>query len=132
LPLLALPLMKIQLLPDFVIGLMIAASVPCTMAAASVWTRKAGGNDAAALRVTLLTNGLGVIVTPLWLNVASSSHVAFGLVDMMQRLLVSALLPATIGQLARLSPSLRTFASRHKSGIGVLAQAFILVIVFTA
>ena len=34
------------------IGLMIAVSTPCTLAGASVWTRKAGGNDAVSLLTT--------------------------------------------------------------------------------
>ena len=40
-PLAALGLLSWQQHPDFAAGLMVAASVPCTMAAASVWTRKA-------------------------------------------------------------------------------------------
>jgi len=131
-PLIAWPLARIQLLPDYTVGLIIAASVPCTMAAASVWTRKAGGNDAVSLLVTMLTNGFCFLVTPLWLNLVATSSVAFNLTDMMQRLILTALLPATAGQLARLVPHLRRFAAKHKPGIGVLAQAFILVIVFAA
>lgn len=130
-PLLAWPLMQVQLLPDFAVGLMIAASVPCTMAAASVWTRKAGGNDAVSLLVTMLTNGLCFLVTPLWLNLATSSNVEFDVGDMMRRLMLSALLPATLGQLVRLIPSAREFATKHKSSVGVMAQAFILAIVFS-
>ncbi|MEK6236447.1 MAG: bile acid:sodium symporter, partial [Planctomycetales bacterium] len=43
---------------DLAVGLMIAASVPCTIASAAVWTRKAGGDDAVALLVTMITNSL--------------------------------------------------------------------------
>lgn len=132
LPLLAWPLMKVQLLPDYAIGLMIAASVPCTMAAASVWTRKAGGNDAVSLLVTLLTNGLCFLVTPLWLSFAAASSFEFDLWQMIRRLIYTALLPAIAGQLARLVPRLRQFVNDHKVAAGVLAQAFILVIVFSA
>lgn len=131
-PLIAWPLTRLQLLPDYAIGLMIAASVPCTMAAASVWTRKAGGNDAVSLLVTLLTNGLCFLVTPLWLNLVATSSVTFNLTDMMKRLVLTALLPACVGQLARLVPRLRQLATDHKTAAGVLAQAFILVIVFAA
>ena len=56
LPLLAWPLAMTHALPDFSLGLMIAAAVPCTLATASVFTRQAGGNDAVSLQVTLLTN----------------------------------------------------------------------------
>ena len=131
-PLLAWPLMRLQLRPDFSIGLMIAATVPCTMATASVWTRKAGGNDAVSLLVTMITNGLCFLVTPLWLNLATASNVEFDLGEMMRRLVMCALLPATIGQLVRLVPAAREFSVKHKPAIGAFAQAFILVIVFTA
>jgi solute carrier family 10 (sodium/bile acid cotransporter), member 7 len=132
LPLIAWPLMKVQLLSDYAIGLMIAASVPTTMAAASVWTRKAGGNDAVSLLVTLLTNGLCFLVTPLWLGLAVASSFEFDLWQMIRRLIYTALLPALAGQLARLVPRLRLFVNDHKVAAGVLAQAFILVIVFSA
>ena len=44
-PLLAWPLMPLQQLDDFALGLMITVTVPSTMAAASIWTRKAHGNE---------------------------------------------------------------------------------------
>lgn len=131
-PLIAWPLMSVQQLPDYAIGLMIAATVPCTMAAASVWTRRAGGNDAVSLLVTLLTNGLCFLVTPLWLNLFATTEIAFDVTGMMWRLVYTALLPATAGQFARLIPRLRQFATAHKPGVGVVAQSFILVIVFSA
>src|SRR5690606_23500234 len=56
-PLMGILFMRWQTIADFRYGLMIAAAVPCTMAAASVWTRKAGGNDAVSLLVTVATNG---------------------------------------------------------------------------
>src|SRR5262249_27251831 len=39
---------------DFQIGLMICASVPCTLASAVLWTRMAGGNEATALLATFI------------------------------------------------------------------------------
>src|SRR5262249_23484140 len=41
---------------DFRIGLLLIASVPCTLASAMIWTRLAGGDEATALLITLLTN----------------------------------------------------------------------------
>ncbi len=131
-PLLAWPLMQVQRLDDFALGLMIAATVPCTMAAASVWTRKAGGNDAVSLLVTMLTNGLCFIFTPLWLSVVIASTFEFDATAMVRRLVVSALIPATLGQLARLSPRLHRFATTYKPAVGVVAQVCVLVIVFAA
>ena len=54
-PLLCLPTM--WLLPEpFFGGLFITAIVPCTLASASVWTRKAGGDDSIAMMTTVVTN----------------------------------------------------------------------------
>jgi len=135
-PLTAWPLARWQLTPDFAAGLMISASVPSTMAAASMWTRRAGGNDAVSLLVTLLTNGGCFLVTPLWLNLVLSSGsgtsgpvVELDVVDLMQHLVVSALLPITAGQLCRLIPLAAATADRRKVALGVVAQACILAIV---
>ncbi len=131
-PLLGWLLMNVQQMPDFEIGLMIAASVPCTMAAASVWTRKAGGNDAVSLLVTVLTNGVCFFVTPMWLGLATSHSVALDTGDMVARLMWAVLVPTLLGQLARLIPSLAEIATRHKTPLGVVAQCCILALVFSA
>lgn len=131
-PLLAWPLMPFQRQPGLAIGLMIAATVPCTMAAASVWTRKAGGNDAVSLLVTMLTNGLCFLFTPLWLSLVVASTFEFDTLAMMKRLVYSALIPATLGQFARLIPRLRQLGTDHKTAVGVVAQSCVLIIVFSA
>jgi len=140
-PLAALGLMWFQLLPDFRYGLMIAAAVPCTMAAASVWTRKAKGNDAVSLLVTVTTNGLCFLITPFWLFLAiwlyppkDNSVQLDGLDPMLLvwRLVVAVLIPAFIGQLLRLSSRVAAFVDGKKTVIGVVAQSCILTIVLTA
>lgn len=135
-PLAGWGLMCLQGDPSFEVGLMIAASVPCTLAAVSVWTRKAGGNDAISLLTTLLTNTFCFVVTPFWLNLATR-EVAGGetdleIVKMMQRLLYVVLVPTILGQLARQIPAAGRFAVRHKPHIGIAAQGLILVLVFAA
>ncbi len=132
LPVLAWFLMPIQLLDDFSLGLMIAATVPSTMAAASVWTRKAGGNDAVSLLVTMLTNGLCFIFTPLWLQLLTSVTIEFDVWAMVRRLVYSALLPCLAGQMLRFIPSFRRIANDYRTALGVIAQSSILVIVFSA
>ncbi|MCA8992560.1 MAG: bile acid:sodium symporter [Planctomycetaceae bacterium] len=131
-PLLALPLLRIQLHPDYVAGLMIAASVPCTMAAASVWTRKANGNDAVSMLTTIATNGLCFIVTPIWLSYGIGKSVEIDTLEMMLKLLKSAFIPIVIGQLGRLITPLRLWADKQKTPLGVVAQSCILLIVLWA
>ena len=131
-PLLAWGLMSIQTHPDFRLGLMIAASVPSTVAAASVMTRKAKGNDAVSLLVTVASNGLCFILTPLWLQATTSQQVQLDVVKLMLDLVVAVLLPTLLGQLLRQPDKLSDFATRHKTPIGVAAQILIETIVFVA
>jgi solute carrier family 10 (sodium/bile acid cotransporter), member 7 len=132
-PLLGSAMMRVQLQLDFEYGLMIAASVPCTMAAASVWTRKAGGNDAVSLFVTVSTNGLCFVITPFWLNLTTTGKVELDFWTMFWRLVITVLIPTLLGQLARLLPLATEFARRRKTAIGAAAQMCILtIIVFAA
>lgn len=113
-------------------GLLIAAATPCTVASAAVWTRRAGGNDAIATLVTVITNALCFIVTPLWLLVffggeARSDELEFGqAVLQLGRLVV---IPMIAAQLARLYRPLAAWAFRHKVALSVLAQCGILYMV---
>lgn len=146
-PLLGMALMAPQGLVDFRYGLLVASCVPCTMAAASVWTRKAHGNDAISLLVTLVTNSISILTIPFWLTTAmicfpipstsgSATLVAtVPLLDMRQtviELVVGVLLPIIAGQLARQPQRLSVWATRHKVGISVAAQILILAMVGTA
>ncbi|MDG1894733.1 MAG: bile acid:sodium symporter [Fuerstiella sp.] len=137
-PLLCFPMLALQKSADLRVGLLIAASVPCTMAAASVWTRRAAGNDAVSLLVTLITNGLCFLITPLWLLAGStwfgtadaSGSLQFG--SMVWRLVLAALLPAFVGQMVRLSRPVETFVDVNKPVFSSIAQAVILMLVFVS
>lgn len=131
-PLLALAIAPMQLIRDFEYGILIAASAPCTMAAASVWTRQAGGNDAVSLLVTIVTNSVCVVVTPFWLQLGTSADVDLGFGEMSSRLLVAVLIPGLLGQLLRLSRPVREFAVKRKSRISMAAMACILVLVLVS
>ncbi|MBI1314914.1 hypothetical protein GC176_26775 [bacterium] len=131
-PLLGWAAMSLQLTPDFRIGLMIAASTPCTLAAASVWTRKAGGNDAVSLLTTLVTNTLCFVITPFWLVTATGQSVELNMADLTQRLLWVVLLPTLIGQSLRIFRPAADFATKHKTPIGVVAQSCVLILVLMA
>ena len=48
-------------------GLYVASLVPCTLASAAVWTRRAGGDDSVALMTTVVTNLACLLVIPLGL-----------------------------------------------------------------
>lgn len=126
-------LMSLQMSEDFRYGLMIAGSVPCTMAAASVWTRKAKGNDAISLLVTMSTNAMCFAVTPLWINLAIPAGAAhLDAWDMVRRLVEAVLIPCAAGQLLRRIGVIADFATRAKTGLGGVAQCLVLVLVLFA
>ena len=133
-PLAAFPLSRLQLPPDLAVALLIPSSARATHAAA--WTRKAGGNDAVSLLVTLLTNGACFVVTPLWLQLTmpplgdAASSYGIDAAFLMKKLIVSALLPILAGQSARALPWIASRADQHKTLLGVIAQSCILVLVF--
>jgi len=135
-PLLAWPLMLLFIEmgqpPDLAYGLMIAACVPCTIAAASVWTRKAEGNDAVSLLVTVFTNGICFLVTPFWLNLATRGNVDLDTGQMVARLAWTVLVPTFAGQLLRRITAAARFATTYKTPIGVLAQSCVLSLVLYA
>ncbi len=125
LPLLAWPMMALQPIPDFRIGLMIAASVPCTMAAASMWTRSAGGNDAISLLVTTITNGMCFLVAPFWLGLASGEQLDLAAGEMMLPLIIGSFIPIVLGQLVRIHGGSARLADRRKSTFSNVAQGCI-------
>jgi solute carrier family 10 (sodium/bile acid cotransporter), member 7 len=115
---------------DYRIGLLIIASVPCTLASAIVWTRRAGGNDAVALLVVVLTTCTGWFIAPLWLTVfGSAQQVAVPTEDMMAKLLLVLILPVALGQLARILPPVARVAGQHKKLLGVVSQLLILSVI---
>ncbi len=132
LPLIAIPLAKYQLSPDFSAGLIITACVPSTMASASVWTRKANGNDAVSLLCTILTNGLCFLVTPFWLSLALGDGATLDTVKMIERLFYTALIPIALGQLTRVMTRAKKLADNRKTVFGSIAQICILSLIFWA
>ncbi len=132
-PAAAWALMPLQMSPDFRYGLMIAGSVPCTMAAASVWTRKANGNDAVSLLVTMATNGMCFAVTPLWINLAIPDGAAhLDAWEMVGRLVETVLIPCAVGQLLRRFAVVADYATRTKVVLSGIAQSLVLVLVLFA
>jgi len=117
---------------DFRIGLMIAASVPCTLASAVLWTRMARGNEATALLVTLLTTGTSWLATTGWLLLGTGTQVGFDAANLMRALFLVLVLPVGAGQLFQAIPPLGRFAIRYKTGLGVVSKILVFSIIFRA
>ncbi len=131
-PLVAWPLARLQSRPDFSLGLMITAIAPCTLATASVFTRRAGGNDAISLLVTLVTNIACVVISPLWLAVILKSDTRIDLAGMMGQLMCCVLLPTLLGQLAQRPRWGAALSLQHRGLINTAAQWLVLLLVLVA
>ncbi len=110
-------------------GLIVASVIPCTLASAAVWTRRAGGDDTVAILVTLITNLSCVLVTPLWLVVLLGRDIEIQVGPMIYDLVVVVLMPIAIAQLLRLNRSVAGWSQRHKSGLAIACQIGILIMV---
>ncbi|WP_299461283.1 bile acid:sodium symporter [uncultured Gimesia sp.] len=132
LPLVAWALLPLQLTPDFQVGLIIMASVPCTLCGASVWTRRAGGNDGISLMVTMITNGACFLTVPFWILLITSREIEFDRVEMVTKLFYAAMLPVVFGQILRLNSRVKQFADGITSKLGTVALVFVLLMVLLA
>lgn len=124
---------SLSLGPVMAPGLLVAAATPCTLASASVWTRRAGGNDSVSILVTIITNATCFFVTPLWLLAMTGQAINnpdLSLSKMALNLGLLVVLPMMLAQLLRLYQPLAGWATRNKPLLSVLAQCGILSMVF--
>jgi sodium/bile acid cotransporter 7 len=123
-----------HLLPhaDLRLGLLLIASVPCTLASAVIWTRLAAGNEATALLVTLLTNLTGWLTTTAWLLAGVSVAAGLEAGPMMGKLLLVLVLPVGLGQLLRAAGPLARVADQHRFTLSVVARLLTVTIMLKA
>lgn len=118
---------------DMRTGLLVTASVPCTLASAAVWTRKAGGDDTVSVLVTVITNLGCFLITPFLLYVLTGSEISPESRDKLAglpiRLSYLVLLPMVLAQLVRMRNGVPAWAAKHKSKLSLYCQAGILLIV---
>lgn len=113
-------------------GLLVAAATPCTLASASVWTRRAGGNDSIATMVTVVSSLLCFIVTPMWLWLMTGQNVESKVLrpaNMIFQLGLLVVLPIMLAQLLRLYGPLAVWTTRQRVGLATAAQFGILMMV---
>lgn len=108
-------------------GLVVATSVPCTMASAAIWTRRGGGNDAIALLVTIVTSLACFVVLPTWLWVLLRREVAIEFSALSLELLLRVVLPIVAAQLLRRVSQVGLWATRHRTALSTTSQLGILL-----
>ena len=125
-----------MLVPELATGMIVATSVPSTLATAAVWTRRAGGNDAVAFLVTVITNLSCFLVVPAWLRLLVGTdaegslrrpEIDYGGIALGLILLV--VLPIVIAQLLRQWRTIGGWAAEHKHSLSLVAQCGVLLMV---
>ncbi len=115
---------------DLATGVILAASVPCTLATAAVWTRRAGGNDAVAFLVTMITNLACFFVVPAWLLLLVGMRAEVDFRGIVVGLVVLVVLPIIGAQLLRQWRPAGEWATRRVVLLSSLAQLGVLLMVF--
>ena len=112
-------------------GLIMVAAVPVTLASAAVWTRRAGGDDSIALLVTIITNSICFLMTPLWMFWISGLSIERELLTgTIVNLFLFVVLPMAAAQLVRaVYEPVGQAATRHKPKLSVVAQAGVLAMI---
>jgi sodium/bile acid cotransporter 7 len=109
-------------------GLFVASLVPCTLASASVWTRKAGGDDSISLMTTVVTNLACVVVLPIGISLVLASAVQIPVADQMSKLACIVVAPLVLAQtMRRLGAA--NWADCHKKSLSTFSQFGILAMV---
>lgn len=114
---------------ELAVGVVVATAVPCTLATAAVWTRRAGGNDAVAFLVTMITNLACFLVVPGWLRLLGgiSADIHYGAI--VRGLIVSVVMPIVVAQLLRQWRPIGGGATRRKHLLSGVAQIGVLMMV---
>ena len=119
-----------RMLPhELAIGVIVATAVPCTLATAAVWTRRAGGNDAVAFLVTMITNLACFVVVPGWLWLLSGVRAEVDYRAIVLGLVLLIVVPIILAQLLRQWRPLGSWATRRKKSLSWLAQIGVLTMV---
>lgn len=118
---------------DMKTGMLVTAAVPCTLASAAVWTRRAGGDDTVSILVTAITNITCFLTVPFWLYVTTGSKMSEAdqadLMRMPLRLGALVVLPMALAQAMRISQTIAMWATEKKPVLGKLTQVGILSMV---
>jgi sodium/bile acid cotransporter 7 len=117
---------------DVQIGLILVACVPCTLSAAVLWTRMAGGNEATALLAVMGTTFSSWIITTAWLYWLTGADLQLDVAEMMLDLILSLIVPVVLGQALRWPRAFADYADRRRVLLGVMSQGLVLAVVLKA
>jgi len=123
-----------RMAPDLRLGFLFLCVLPSTIVMAVVLATVAGGNVAAAIFNAVLSNVLGVFLTPLWVAAILASGGATdqqSIGQVLREVSLLLLVPLAVGQALR-RVGVKSWADRHKKRLSNLSNVTILLIVYAA
>ncbi|MFW2366490.1 MAG: bile acid:sodium symporter [Desulforhopalus sp.] len=118
--------------PDFIIGAIIIATAPVTIASGTVMTGMAKGNIPLSLFICVLCNAVAIFTIPplLTIFVRVTEPIELPVMQMMLSLVGTILVPTVIGQF--LQSHGKKIVRAHKKKISIFNQSVVLLIIFNA
>ncbi|GAB5562604.1 MAG: bile acid:sodium symporter [Synoicihabitans sp.] len=118
--------------PDLRLGFLFLCVLPSTIVMAVVLVTVAGGNVPAAIFNAVLSNVLGVFLTPLWVAwLMKTTGEGQSLGGVLREVSLLLLVPLAVGQVARRLGA-KAWATSQKKRLGHFSNATILFIVYAA
>ena len=122
-----------RLTPDLRLGFLYLCVLPSTVSTSVVLTTMARGNTVGAIFNAVLSNLLGVFITPLWVAwLMKSSGRSQALGPVIGEIVMLLLVPLAFGQVVRASSAVRAWVDARRKLLANLSSAIILFIVFAA
>lgn len=119
---------------NLIVGIYALACLPTTISSSIVFTQIAGGNVAAAIFNSALSNILGIFVSPILLTLlireAGQALPVHELVRILRDLVLMMLLPFAAGQVCHFF--LKDFAMKHRKKFTNINSALVLFVLFFA
>lgn len=118
--------------PDYVVGAVIMAAAPVTVASGTVMTAMALGNVPLSLFICVLCNFGSLLSIPLVLNVllGAAQGVTLPVGQILVTLAITVLIPTVLGQILR--PWLKEAIVPYKKAFSIFSQCIVLLIIFNA
>jgi solute carrier family 10 (sodium/bile acid cotransporter), member 7 len=118
--------------PDFVVGSIIMAVAPVTVASGTVMTAMAMGNVPLSLFICVLCNFASLASIPLMLKLllGMDQGITLPMGQILGTLAMILLIPTLLGQILR--PWLKEVVAGHKKTFSIFSQCIVLLIIFNA
>ena len=113
-------------------GLLIMTTLPTTVNMCIMLTSTSGGNAASAICNAVISNIMGILVTPLLLLKFFGTSIQLPFGEMVLKLCQKVLLPVTIGQFLRASDRAKSFHKTHSKSFKRLQETVLLGIIWRA